>query len=223
MSMYLSNADVGPIGAEPGEFLDFPLTAVEPPAASRPDPSMNGDWGPLQALAGEWVGEVGLDTAFSHSHGDVVPTPYRERATLTPFGPVRNGSQRLFGLDYRTAMWRGNEANPFHIEVGYWLWDAATGEVLRAFAVPRGVSVLAGGTAAPDAVEFSLAADLGGGEYTIGESQYLAKRASSQSYRMTITVNADETWSYHQVTMLRMSELAEPFAHADSNTLGPVR
>jgi hypothetical protein len=60
----------------------------------------------------------------------VVLTPYREKATVTPFGPVCNGGQRLFGLDYRTAMWRDAETNPFHTEVGYWLWDAATGEVL---------------------------------------------------------------------------------------------
>ena len=82
-------------------------------------------------------------------------------------------------------MWRDAETSPFHTEVGYWLWDPATGEVLRAFAVPRGVTVLAGGTATPDAVTFSLAADLGGTDYTISENQYLAERASSQSYRAT--------------------------------------
>ncbi len=184
---------------------------------------MTSDWGPLGALAGEWVGDIGLDTAYSHPRGEVVPTRYRERATLTPFGPVSNGSQRLFGLDYRTAMWRDAEPNPFHTEVGYWLWDAATGEVLRGFVVPRGVAVLAGGATTPDAVEFALAADLGGNHYTIGENHYLASHASSQSYRATITVNADGTWSYQQVTVLKMSELAEPFAHADSNTLHRVQ
>ena len=59
---------------------------------------------------------------------------------MKPFGPVQNGSQTLFGLDYKTAMWRGDEENPFHTEVGYWLWDAATGEVLRGFVVPRGIA-----------------------------------------------------------------------------------
>ena len=29
MSMYLSNADVGPVGAEPGEFIDYPRTIAE--------------------------------------------------------------------------------------------------------------------------------------------------------------------------------------------------
>ena len=50
---------------------------------------------------------------------------------MKPFGPVENGSQSLYGLDYKTAMRRDDETNPFHTEVGYWLWDAATGEDLR--------------------------------------------------------------------------------------------
>lgn len=177
------------------------------------------EWGPLWALAGEWEGESGLDAAFSHSSGEVVLTPYRERVSLTPFGPVRNGRQRLFGLDYRTAMWRGDETVPFHAEVGYWLWDGDTGEILRAFVVPRGITVLAGGTASAGAVEFSLAADKGDGEYTIAENEYLTKRASSLSYRVTVDVHADGAWSYHEVTTLKFSELPEPFAHSDRNTL----
>ena len=177
------------------------------------------DWGPLGALAGEWVGDAGFDTAFSHSRRSATQTPYRERATLTPFGPVRNGGQLLFGLDYRSVMWRGDDTEPFHMEVGYLLWDEAAGEVLRAIVVPRGVTLIAGGAAERNAVQFSLRADLGATDYSICESEYLAKHASSQTYRATITVNADDSWSYSQVTMLKMSECAEPFAHRDRNTL----
>ena len=78
-------------------------------------------------------------------------TPYLEKVTFKkPFGPVDNGKQSLYGLDYKSAMWRGSEDNPFHTEVGYWLWDGATGEVMRGFVVPRGITVLAGGTAKAD-------------------------------------------------------------------------
>jgi hypothetical protein len=38
---------------------------------------------------------------------------------MKPFGPVDNGTQRLYGLDYKSSMWRGDEENPFHTEVGY--------------------------------------------------------------------------------------------------------
>ena len=51
------------------------------------------------------------------------------------------------------------------------------------------------------------------------ESSYLAERASSLSYRVTITVEGDGTWRYEATTMLRMSERPEPLAHTDSNTL----
>ena len=106
-------------------------------------------WGPLAALAGEWEAAGGLDTAFAHAQGKVIGTPYLEKVAFQPFGPVDNGDQHLYGLDYKTAMWRNDEENPFHTEVGYWLWDGATGEIVRGFVVPRGITVLAGGTADP--------------------------------------------------------------------------
>ncbi len=180
------------------------------------------EWGPLAALAGEWQGQGGLDAAFSHSRGEVLQTPYLEKVTMKPFGPVQNGSQTLFGLDYKTAMWRTSEDNPFHTEVGYWLWDAATGEVLRGFVVPRGITVLAGGTTTAEATSFEMSATLAGTNYTIGENSYLAAKASSISYAVTITINGDDTWSYAETTMLRMVEFPEPFAHTDSNTLHRV-
>ncbi|MCU1457963.1 MAG: hypothetical protein JWL73_2055 [Actinomycetia bacterium] len=182
---------------------------------------MADDWGPLGALAGDWEGTGGLDRAYRHSEEKVIETPYLEKLSLKPFGPVDNGSQSLYGLDYKSAMWRGDETNPFHTEVGYWLWDAATGEVMRGFVVPRGITVLAGGVAAPDAVSFTLSAKQGGAQYTIGENKYLAVNASTLSYDVLITVEAD-TWSYAETTMLQMKEFPEPFPHTDHNTLHRV-
>jgi len=183
---------------------------------------MGDAWGPLGPLAGEWEGEGGLDTAYNHATDKVVDTPYLEKLSFKPFGPVDNGRQHLYGLDYRSAMWRGDEDNPFHTEVGYWLWDAATGEVLRGFVVPRGITVLAGGTAAADAKSFTLHAKHGAPQYSIGENKYLAENASTLSYDVTITINDDGTWSYDEVTMLKMVEMDEPFAHKDHNTLRKV-
>src|SRR3954468_21620821 len=161
---------------------------------------MADEWGPLTGLIGDWEAEGGLDTAYSHSREEVLGTPYLERVTFKPFGPVDNGTQSLYGLDYKTAMWRNDEANPFHTEVGYWLWDAATGEVVRGFVVPRGITVLAGGIAEADATTFSLSAAQGDPLYTIGENSYLAKNASTRSYDVTVTVNDDGTWSYDETT-----------------------
>jgi len=183
---------------------------------------MADEWGPLAGLAGEWEAEGGLDTAFSHSQGKVLGTPYLEKLTLKPFGPVDNGSQALYGLDYKSAMWRGDEENPFHTEVGYWLWDGATGEIMRGFVVPRGITVLAGGVADADATSFTLSAKAGHPQYNIGENKYLAENAATLSYDVTITILGDDSWSYDETTMLKMKEFDEPFAHTDHNTLRRV-
>jgi|SRR5579884_1721303 len=180
---------------------------------------MANEWGPLGPLAGEWQGEGGLDTAYSHVRGGVLETLYLEKLSMKPFGPVVNGRQTLYGLDYRTAMWRGDEENPFHTEVGYWLWDAATGEVTRGFVVPRGITVLAGGTAMADSTVFQLRAAAGDPHYGISTNQYLAVNAETLSYVVSISVHDDGTWSYDETTMLHMKELAEPLAHADHNRL----
>jgi hypothetical protein len=224
------------VDAEPtdptGTCRVFGLASLGSRAASAADPrsadrrrhhgrrvEMADEWGPLSGLIGEWEGEGGLDTAYSHSRHEILGTPYLEKMTFKPFGPVDNGSQSLYGLDYKTAMWRDDEENPFHTEVGYWLWDSATGEVLRGFVVPRGITVLAGGTADADAKTFQLSARPGHPQYAIGENRYLAEHASTLSYDVTITVNADDTWSYDETTMLKMSEFEEPFAHTDHNTV----
>ena len=184
---------------------------------------MANEWGPLDALVGEWEGEGGLDTAYSNSKGEVIATPYLEKLTMKPFGPVENGAQSLYGLDYKTAMWRGDEENPFHTEVGYWLWDSATNEIMRGFVVPRGITVLAGGTAEPDAKQFSMGAKRGDENgYTIGENLYLGQKASTLSYEVTISIGDDGTWSYQESTILKMAVFDEPFAHTDTNTLKRV-
>ena len=83
-------------------------------------------------------------------------------------------------------------------------------------------TVLAGGTAAADAKQFSLMARPGHPQYSIGENKYLAEHASTLSYDVSITLNNDDSWSYDETTMLKMDEFPEPFAHTDRNTLRRV-
>ena len=95
-------------------------------------------------------------------------------------------------------------------------WLRASGP---AFAVALLIVVIAGGTAAVDATTFKLTAQLGSPTYGIAENLYLSKAASSTDYAVTIEAHADGTWSYDEVTTLRMKELAEPFLHTDHNRL----
>src|ERR1044071_1354315 len=115
-------------------------------------------WGPLAGLIGTWEGEQGVDVAFHNQKGALGETKFRERATFEGFGPVANGPQSLYGLDYRMSACRAGEESPFHTEIGYWLWNAETGHVMRCFMVPRRTTLLAGGTPRHDDTRFALEA-----------------------------------------------------------------
>ena len=104
--------------------------------------------GPLAALAGMWEGDQGVD--FSRIHSEEKETKYREKVVFEPLGPVNNGPQKLYGLRYSMTAWRLGEADAFHEELGYWLWDGGNEQVLRCFMAPRGVLINAGGDAKAD-------------------------------------------------------------------------
>ena len=133
--------------------------------------------------------------------------------------PPMNGSQSLYGLDYRSAMWREDDSDPFHAEVGYWLWDSATGEILRAVVLGRGISVLAGGFTTADASSFTMSAGADGSPYRIGENSYLVEHASTVLYEITVTLHEDDSWTYAQNSVLSMDTVEGPFAHTDSNRM----
>jgi hypothetical protein len=180
----------------------------------------NSEWGPLAGLIGEWKGDQGLDVSFHNVEGEVGDTKYRETVSMKGFGPVDNGAQHLYGLDYRMAAWRADEENPFHTEVGYWLWDGATKQVLRCFMVPRGSTVLAGGTAEPNATSFSLEANRGDVTYGILSNKYLDEKAQTTKYTCTVTIG-DGTWSYDETTTYNHA-IGGVIAHTDRNTLRRV-
>ncbi|MCP4436957.1 MAG: FABP family protein [Actinomycetia bacterium] len=177
--------------------------------------------GPLKGLVGEWEGTKGLDVSHHHEEGAEGETVYREKVSFSAFGPVDNGRQTLYGLDYRMAAWRNDEEDPFHTEVGYWLWDADAGQVMRAFMVPRATVVLAGGSAGADDTEFTMVGELGESTYGVLENKYLAENASTKRYEVKITIGDDE-WSYDEVTVLEMKEYDELYNHTDRNTLRRV-
>jgi hypothetical protein len=178
--------------------------------------------GPLGALAGTWEGAEGIDVAFSNSKGVVGETKFREKTTFNPFGPVDNGRQCLYGLDYRTAAWRGDEDDPFHTEVGYWLWDAAENQVMRGFVIPRGSVILAGGTADASANTFTMRAETGSETYGILSNQYLQVAARTVRYEVTIFVLGTDMFSYDETSTVEVKRLEEPLAHTDRNTLHRV-
>ncbi len=178
-------------------------------------------WGPLAALAGKWEGSEGLDVAFCHAENKVLETPFREEITFEPFGPVDNGSQQMFGLDYRMTAWPNGEAEPFHMEIGYWLWEPKAQEVYRCFMVPRTTTLLAMGSAAADSTAFRLEARNGETTNGILSNPYLQKAARCTRYWVDVRIEGD-AFSYEETTELQMTGRDEPLAHTDRNRLTRV-
>ena len=144
---------------------------------------------------------------------------YRERMVFEPTGRVDNHEQTLFGLRYSTKAWRIGAPDPFHEEVGYWMWDAASKLVIRCFMPPRGMTILAGGTVEPDATEFSLEAEAGSETFGICSSPFLLSEFKTVRYTLLVRFVDDNTLYYDEHTWLQMKGRDQLFDHRDENTL----
>lgn len=175
--------------------------------------------GPLAPLAGTWEGDKGDDTAPDKDPSETEKNNYRERLVLDPFGSVNNHAQVLYGLRYSTTAWRLGSDSPFHEELGYWLWDPAEKQVLRCFMVPRGVTVIAGGSVEPGAMQFNLAAEVGSETYGICSNKFLDREFKTVRYDLKVTVHDANSFSYEEDTQLQIKGQKEIFHHIDKNTL----
>ena len=61
------------------------------------------NFGPLLSMVGTWEGHKGMDFSYHNEEQETGQTSYFERVTFSTFGPVDNGNQHLYGLDYRMA------------------------------------------------------------------------------------------------------------------------
>jgi hypothetical protein len=176
--------------------------------------------GPLRAIAGVWRGVKGHDVN-PDPNGEKT-SPYEETIELQPIDPQTNGPQLLYGLRYQVHVTKPGEVETYHGQVGYWLWEPATGRIIHSIAIPRGQVVLAQGRAAADATRFEVAARRGTTEAGICSSAFLEEAFRTDSFAMTVTVNPDGTWSYFEDTVMQIRGRAEPFHHTDQNTLSLV-
>ena len=176
--------------------------------------------GPLAPLAGVWEGTRGVDR---HPEADgPLEEPYVEHYELEPIDPQTNGPQLFYGLRYHTIIRRPTEKKTFHDQVGFWLWEPATETVLLTLAIPRGQVAMAAGKAAPSAKRFEVVSKLGAPDYGTLSNPFLNYAYQTTEFRMTVTINPDGTWSYDQVTVLKIAGQAEPFQHTDRNTLSRI-
>ena len=196
----------------------FPDDIFTEPADVDPDTLAN--LGPLSRLAGVWEGRKGID--LNPKAAGPERRAYFERIEMQPIDPQTNGPQLLYGLRYHVHVNTEEEAATFHDQVGYWLWEPASGLIMQTLAIPRGQSLLAGGQAKPDGAGLIVSARRGETVYGIVSTPFLEYAFRTDSYQLDVTFNADGSWTYVSDTMLSVRGQAEPFRHRDRNTLVKV-
>jgi hypothetical protein len=176
--------------------------------------------GPLKGMAGIWQGKRGLD---------INPKPegpekqaFVERIELQPIDPQTNGPQLFYGLRYHAHVVKPGEVETYHDQIGYWLWEPATGNLIQTLAIPRGQVAMAFGHAAADATSFELVAKRGVETNGICSNPFLEHAFRTTEYRIKVTINTDGTWSYDEDTILMIRGQTEPFHHTDRNTLTKI-
>ena len=192
----------------------FPEDIYTEPKA---DPDTLKNLGPLRALAGVWRGERGMDT--KPKAAGPKDQAYEERYELQPIDPQTNGPQLFYVLRYHEHVVKPGQGGTYHDQVGYWLWEPATGTVIQTLTIPRAQVVMAMGKASADATQFELAATLDDPSFGIRSTPFLDYAFKTVEYRIKVSVNADGTWSYDEDTVLMIKGKSEPFHHRDRNTL----
>ncbi|MEM7435527.1 MAG: heme-binding beta-barrel domain-containing protein [Myxococcota bacterium] len=184
--------------------------------------SRTSELGPLAPLEGVWEGDHGADVSPDDDPREIERNSFRERLTFEPTGLVENHQQSLYGLRYSKVAWRLGAEEPFHEEVGYWLWDAERSEVMLSFIVPRGIMVLAGGKAEPDARSFRLEAEVGSDVFGICSGPFLDAEFKTVRYHIDVSFGDDGSFTYDEDTVMRIKGQSELFHHTDRNTLTKV-
>jgi hypothetical protein len=176
--------------------------------------------GPLRGMAGIWEGTKGLDT--NPKKEGPLQQAYVERIELQPIDPQANGPQLFYGLRYWTHIVKPGEVETYHDQVGYWLWEPATGTIVHTLAIPRAQVALAAGKAAADAKSFDFSAKRGATDYRICSTTFLEQAFRTGSFSIKVTINSDGTWSHFENTVMTIPGYKEPFHHTDRNTLSRV-
>ncbi len=196
-------------------MVNIPDDIYTEPDDISPDTLAN--LGPLRRLAGVWESDQGVD--INPKADGPERRVFRERIRMDPIDPQPNGPQLLYGLRYHVHINTPEEATTFHDQVGYWLWEPATGLIMQSLTIPRGQVALAGGKAKPDDDHIFVEAKRGDTSFGICSSPFLEAAFRTDYYRLDITFNADGSWSYVSRTDLAIRGKTPAFDHRDTNTL----
>ena len=179
------------------------------------------DYGPLAVLFGTWKGDEGMDVAPEPD--DDERNPYYETIEFSAAGDVTNAEEEVLAVvrDHQEVR-RRSTGLVFHDQVGYWLWNSETGEVIQTLTIPRGVTLLAGGKVSVDndKTVFEVSAAAGNPDFNIIETTFMHKKARTKAFTHRLEVSGDRM-SYNETTLLDIYDKRN-YEHTDDNTLTRV-
>ena len=143
--------------------------------------------GPLTGMAGIWEGIRGLD--IKPKAEGPKKQAYVERIELQPVDPQTNGPQLFYGLRYHSHITKPEQVKTYHDQVGYWLWEPATGSVIHTLSIPRGMTTMASGITTPDAKQFELYAKEGDPNSGISSNPFLEYAFRTVEYRIQVSIH----------------------------------
>ncbi|TGL93127.1 DUF1794 domain-containing protein [Leptospira barantonii] len=174
-------------------------------------------YGPLAHLIGRWEGDKGLDISPEKIGKEV--KRYYETVIYEPIGATTNAqAQILTGLYYRQLVSDKANEQVIHDQTGYWMWEAKTGIVFHAFTIPRGTSVVAGGThtEAGDPIHLEVNAKEGSPDWGIIQPPFMTANAKALEFKNTLVIRGDHLF-YSQELKIQIYD--KIFSHTDENSL----
>ena len=100
-----------------------PSTAATSSMSPRETPTRWPIWAPWARWPDLGGAGVDLHPVAEGTERDV----FLEHYELQPIDRQTNGPQIFYGLRYHTHIVKPGETETFHDQVGYWLWEPATG------------------------------------------------------------------------------------------------
>lgn len=174
--------------------------------------------GPLEGLLGVWTGDSGNDLSPEPDGTEV--NDYYERMVFDLTRRVSNAEeQKLAVVQYRQVVQRKRDDKVIHDQSGYWAWDQVAETIMHVFCIPRGITVIAGGTLSKTPTGdwlFDVSAKAVDSEWTISESPFMREKARTIGFSQQLILG-EGAMSYAQVSLLDI--YGREFEHTEENTL----
>ncbi len=179
------------------------------------------DYGPLAQLLGKWIGNKGMDNA-PDSNANPDKTGFTDEINFTVSGPSENAEeQELVTIRYHHVVRKLENGQIFHDQIGHWIYEPATKNIMHSLSIPRAVCLLAGGQYEENDGEgiFNVEAKQGSETFGIVQSPFMLNKAKTTAFRMELSVKGNEL-KYREQTSLEI--YGKTFEHTDESVLHRV-